>query len=214
MNALGWILIILLILVILAGVGLLIYYLAKRNDTTTTPFVPLVPIVTPSRNLSLIATIDDTEYAITTKSNTQAAIIKDPTGPTGPTDTSNICSHYEWKYTGSTGTMEATWITRSDRYLSVKHKGPSGPVSGDVVIVGPLSSTGPTGTINSTKWTQDEVNKKWCLTEAPTLCLKYRGFIGPNLDPQLYVETFTAGVTGFIWKTEDPLVPPNCFVGT
>jgi len=112
MNAIGWILILLLILVIGFGVFLLVYYFVKikpdedRRNQGNTGQTGINPPPSGPTGLSILTANGTPESGVTNNNNNQV-ILLNPSGPTGPTGTTptNVCSRYQWLYGGSTGTI-------------------------------------------------------------------------------------------------------------
>ena len=184
MNAIGWILIILLILVILGGIGLLIYYFVKiKPDQDKKKVGPNGPTGDPNPTdnvkspLSILTNSGKPEYALTSLDD--KVILMNPEGPTG---SNNICSNYKWNYSGPTGSLEASWITTTGaKYMGVAFSGANNtPADHDkVIMVGPTGPTGPTGSFldpTTTQWTYDK-SGLWCLTNSSEYCL-YHTAIG------------------------------------
>lgn len=224
MNAIGWILIILLFLVIGLGVFLLIWYFVDRSKKTTPGPIGPSPPPPVTGNLSILTTSGKPEYAITNDTSGNV-ILRDPAGPTGATGANlNVCSRYSWSYNGGTGTigplggtgmtgpagmtgtvsggtggvLGANWETNSaSKYLKVNTT--TIPVAGNTVI------TGPTGD-NSSVWifvpnSTDQSKGKWCLRNVTDrlLCL-YSGVTGATggaggAGQQLTVQEFRIGNT-------------------
>ena len=182
MNALGWILIFLLILVIGAGIFLLVWYLVKiRKTDSTSPTGPAPPSPPPpapvTRNLSILTGAGKPEYGITTDA-VNAVIVRDPQGPvavapvtiTGPTGAgilpvtvplpNNLCSRYDWTYNGGTGTIGPTGPTgpTGTSRAAIITGGTGGYLratwnSNNYLIAGSPLTVGPTGTSTNERTT-------------------------------------------------------------
>ena len=162
MNAIGWILIFLLILGIGAGIFLLIWYFAKikpdqdkKNQGQTGQTGPTPPPPPPdAQKLSILTAAGAPQYGMT---NTLSynVVLRDPQGPTGGTGAAapagptgfteilapNICSRYVWLYNGGTGTVGPIGTT-----------GPTGPTGTTGTI------TGGTGSFLQANWETNTTN--------------------------------------------------------
>lgn len=175
MDAWVWVLIAFFIICIIVGIVVVIYFLFKKEDTTTTPVirVPSNLKSSPSGDLSIILNATNIQtsplYGVTDVNPAGNGVVL----ARDTTDAAVTCTQFKWNYgthEGITDTLQATWETAPNQYLSAQLDSDNTPKGGEAVA---------TRTINPpvrTQWTwvPDSGNAsrgRWCLKADPNFCL-------------------------------------------
>ena len=225
MNAIGWILIIFLGLIILTGVGLLIYYLTKKkSDSSKGGSSDPNTGSTQLRNLNAEGSgglpSSPEPISIVVK---QGELTKSYLGMTTGADsavgitvinTTSVCPEYKWNYTGPNGSLEASWISSPTRFIGVDSIANPPANNDNIILLGTADSPLDPA---KTQWMYINQNKSWCLTKNPSLCMHYNITelgVFSSVNPQnLTIKTFNKNDKGFIFNNLLPLsteTTPSC----